>query len=473
MNDIQKYYEKYNNIENKIIEQNIENEHEILTNLKDDLDNINLHKDLVTKSKSLMIKINKSKKYINYKKNIEKYINKSINKLDCDNTNELDYIINNYRPQLNINYQKLNYKLELLINNTNNFKFLDFYSIINQNKEKKNNLHKLISSINFKKYHHNEPKIIFLDSFNNLDNYDNISNFISKFNFKNSKKSTKILKRGFLFEISDNQKLYILKYQPNKSFIEILINKYLSKYNNLKQYILYPNYFFVNKNNSYFYIIEKYDIDLYTYIKKKKDPFDDNELMYIIKFLSKIIYLIHDIGIIYADIKLENIIVNIENNKINDIKLIDFDVSLFDNLPTEFSDFEFKIQKLLKNKKPRGTKLYMSDNKIMDKSNDVYSFGTLVIILLYKNIIKILHSNKEKISDNLLFKILNRLTYYKNKLDDNQYKKKLIKYIYRIYNDKRFKSYWNNKISMKIIYNNIKKCIDQDITFNELYTNLN
>ena len=54
----------------------------------------------------------------------------------------------------------------------------------------------------------------------------------------------------------------------------------------------------------------------------------------------------------------------------------------------------------------------MSDNKIMDKSNDVYSFGTLVIILLYKNIIKILHSNKEKISDNLLFKILNRLTYY-------------------------------------------------------------
>ena len=68
MNDLQKYYEKYNNIENKIIENNIDNEQEILTNLKDDLENINIHKDLVNKSKSLMIKINKSKNFINKKK---------------------------------------------------------------------------------------------------------------------------------------------------------------------------------------------------------------------------------------------------------------------------------------------------------------------------------------------------------------------------------------------------------------------
>ena len=194
--------------------------------------------------------------------------------------------------------------------------------------------------------------------------------------------------------------------------------------------------------------------------------------MYIIKFLTKIIYFLHEIDIIYADIKLENIVVNLENNKISNMKLIDFDVSLFDNLPNEFENFDFKIQKLLNNKKPRGTKIYMSNNKIMEKSNDIYSFGTFLIILLYKNVIKILNDNKLKISDNLLFKILNRLTYYKNKIEDDQYKKKLIKYIFRIYNDKRFKHYWNNKISMKNIYNNVKKCIDQSINMNELYLNL-
>lgn len=194
--------------------------------------------------------------------------------------------------------------------------------------------------------------------------------------------------------------------------------------------------------------------------------------MYIIKFLTKIIYSLHEINIIYADIKLENIVVNLENNKISNMKLIDFDVSLFDNLPNEFENFDFKIQKLLNNKKPRGTKIYMSNNKIMEKSNDIYSFGTFLIILLYKNVVKILNDNKLKISDNLLFKILNRLTYYKNKIEDDQYKKKLIKYIFRIYNDKRFKHYWNNKISMRNIYNNIKKCIDQTISMNELYLNL-
>ena len=72
MNDLQKYYKKYNNLENKIIENNIINEQEILTNLKDDLDNINIHKDLVNKSKSLMIKINKSKNFINKKKKYRK-----------------------------------------------------------------------------------------------------------------------------------------------------------------------------------------------------------------------------------------------------------------------------------------------------------------------------------------------------------------------------------------------------------------
>ena len=106
----------------------------------------------------------------------------------------------------------------------------------------------------------------------------------------------------------------------------------------------------------------------------------------------------------------------------------------------------------------------------MNKSNDIYSIGTFIIILLYKNTMKMLNNNYENISESLLSKILNRLSLYKNNLDDDLYKIKLIKYIYRIYNDKRFNNYWNHKIKIKNIYLNVKKCLEQSITINELYT---
>lgn len=469
MNDLQKYIQKYDNIESNL-SNNIYEENNILSDLKDDLNDINNSKSLVNKSKSLMIKINKSKNILKNKKNIEDYINNKIDLLSKNNVNILDKIIKIYKPYLNINYQKLNFKIENIIKHQNQFDNLDFYYIINYKKNKKNNLQKLITSINFKNCFLFYPKILFLENLEYLDNYENISKFIKKFNFNYHSLSQKILKRGFLFEITKNDTKYILKFQPNKSFIEILINKYLSKYSYLNEFVLYPKYFFVNKNNSYFYIIEKYDCDLFTYIKNKKEPIDINEIIFIIQFIIKVIYHFHNLDIIYADIKLENFIVNIKNDKIIDMKIIDFDVSLFDNLPSEFLNFDPKIIKLLNNKKPRGTKFYQASNNVMNKSNDIYSIGTFIIILLYKNTMKILNNNYENISESLLSKILNRLSLYKNNLDDDLYKIKLIKYIYRIYNDKRFNNYWNHKIKIKNIYLNVKKCLEQSITINELYT---
>ena len=344
MNDLQKYIQKYDNIESNL-SNNIYEENNILSDLKDDLYDINNSKSLVNKSKSLMIKINKSKNILKNKRNIEDYINNKIDLLSKNNVNILDKIIKIYKPYLNINYQKLNFKIENIIKHQNQFDNLDFYYIINYKKNKKNNLQKLITSINFKNCFLFYPKILFLENLEYLDNYENISKFIKKFNFNYHSLSQKILKRGFLFEITKNDTKYILKFQPNKSFIEILINKYLSKYSYLNEFVLYPKYFFVNKNNSYFYIIEKYDCDLFTYIKNKKEPIDINEIIFIIQFIIKVIYHFHNLDIIYADIKLENFIVNIKNNKIIDMKIIDFDVSLFDNLPIEFLNFDPKIIK--------------------------------------------------------------------------------------------------------------------------------
>lgn len=469
MNNLEKYIQKYDNIESNL-SNTISNENIILSDLKNDLDNIYNSKSLVNKSKALMIKINKSKNLLNNKKKLEEYINNKIELIDKNNIKNLYKIIKIYKPYLNINYDKLNFKIENIIKHQNNFDDLDFYYIINYKKNKKNNLQKLVTSINFKNCFLFHPKILFLEYLEILDNSENICHFIKKFNFIYHNISHKILKRGFLFEITQDNLKYILKFQPNKSFIEILINKYLSKYSYLNEFILYPKYFFVNKNNSYFYIIEKYDCDLFTYIKNKKEPMDIKEIIFIIQFIIKIIYHLHNLNIIYADLKLENLVVNIKNNNINDMKIIDFDVSLFDELPNEFLDFEPKIINLLNNKKPRGTKFYQSSNNIMNKSNDIYSIGTFIIILLYKNTMKILHKNYQELSDNLLSKILKRLTYYKNNLDDDSSKIKLIKYIFRIYNDKRFNNYWNHKIKIKNIYIYVKKCIQQSITIDELYT---
>ena len=472
MEDVDKYFEKYNDIENLILENKIQDEEDILINLKDDLKTINKYKNLVNKSKAIMIKINKSKYLLQNKKKLEKSINQKIDLLNHHNVTTLSLIFDSYKTYLNINYDLLNNKIENILLNINKFQYLDFYSIVNHKKNnKKNNLEKLINSISFKNSFLFSPKIIFFDIFDVFDSYSSIINFIDKFNYTYYKKSKKLLKRGFLFEAynKDFNKDYIIKYQPNKSFIEILMNKYLSKYNHLQDYILYPEYFFINKNNSYFYIIEKYDCDLYQFLKKRKKPIDDFQIIFIIQFLIKIIYYLHNLNIIYADLKLENLVVKIKDNNIKKMKLIDFDVSLFNDIPSEFSNFDPKILKLLNNKKPRGTKIYMSNNETMEKSNDIYSLGTFIIILFYKNIMKILYENEEKLSDNLLSKMYNRLTFYKNKLEEDEYKIKLMKYIFRIYNDRRFNKYWTHHISIKDIYINIKRCINQTVSIDELF----
>ena len=470
MNDLDNYIKKYNNLENIL---NLDNSGSILTELKNDLHTIHQSKSLVNKSKSLMIKINKFKNIINNKKKLEKYINDQINILDSNNIDVLNIIIKNYKHYLNIDYDQLNNKIENIIQNSTYFNQLDFFYMINHKKEKKNNLQKLINSINFKNCYLFYPKIYFLESIEELSNQDTIVEFIKKFNFNYQSIPHKLLKRGFLFEINQYNLNYILKFQPNKSFIEILINKYLSKYDYLNEFILYPKYFFINKNNSYFYIIEKYDCDLFSYLKNIKKPISSSNILSIIKFLIKFIHYLHELNIIYSDIKLENIVLNHDiDYNIKSMKFIDFDVSLFDVVPNEFMDFDPKIIQLLNNKKPRGTKFYQSSNEKMEKSNDIYSIGVFIIILLYKNILKLLNNNTI-LSSKLKSKITKRLTFFKNKLEKDEYKIKLMKYIFRIYNDKRFNQYWNINIKIKDLYLNVKKCINQSIDIQELYTLFN
>lgn len=74
MNDVKKYFDKYNHLEELIYNNKIEDEEQILIELKNDLNEISKYKELVNKSKSLMIKINKSKNLLKIKQKLEKVL---------------------------------------------------------------------------------------------------------------------------------------------------------------------------------------------------------------------------------------------------------------------------------------------------------------------------------------------------------------------------------------------------------------
>lgn len=449
--------------------------------------------------KIILININKVNNNIRDKKEIEEYMHVLMNK----------YIFNQFieNPENNENSKEDNEKIENKENN-NNFickeifnLYKEYLSVDNKllnnilehnfikrtsNIENENNYFELWKKINMKNGSHNNmtkiinsftqfPNILYLTNKFLLEEEDEILTFVKNigYEYKENDIYNKLkLKRGFIKILEKNNESYLLKFQPNKSFIEIIMNKYLSKYNQFKNLILFPEYIFINKNNSYFYVIQKYNCDLLKFIKIS--PFINiHSIFKIIHFITHIVFLMHNIDIIYGDVKLENIVINHDNFNITDMKLIDFDVSLFDTIPNEFKNFDDKILNLLKNKKPRGTKIYMSKNKYMEKSNDIYSIGVFIIILLYKNIFKLFNENDNIVSEHLKSKIIKKLNYFKNNIDNDDSKKKLMKYIFRIFNDKRFNHLWKHKISIKKLYTIVKDCIDQNIDAKQLYHQIN
>jgi serine/threonine protein kinase len=407
-------------------------------------------KIIVSSLKALIISCNKALdiKYLN--KNLKIfikyiYISKNIHKILKYSTKIIHFIDNlSYIDLQDVQKRLEDVILKKDIIKDNNIILL--LNLINKCKKKihepSNEIEKILLKIN----KHIYSFIYFLKNNNQLiTNKDNTLSFIKNIGFQ-PKDFQEIdvlnLKRGFIYGLEKNNKNYILKYQPNKSVMELIINTYLK--NDSKNYFLIPLYFFINFDNSYFYIIEKYHSDLNNYfniLEKNDKLFEIKNIFMIAKFLLESAKYLHSNNIIHSDLKPGNIVLNIDNeHNISDIRIIDFDVSLFDKIPESIEIIQDKYYKILNNKKLRGTDLYMLQSKEMSFKNDIYSIGVILLILLYKSIKLIISSfkknpdyyNQNKIKINTTLK---KIIFLKNNLENNTNKKKLLSILIDFYSE--------------------------------------
>lgn len=524
MDDLKIILEKYQNgsisskivfkkiVKNKIHEDELK---QIMEYIYQELDIHMNNKKYFNLLKSILITLNKNNNTVKSKKKYEEELNQLLQKyvfIDSKNQNEihetsssiiekdvielqnqehedtnqetisqnhllLNKFFSKYRNYYNIDFQLLNQILEnFLIHSgqpisqilSSTLTSSDFLSIMKENQsrvEKHNNMCKIIQVFD------NQQSLIYLGPSHVLEEPSTVLHFAQQCDYQSVEKdklNKNKLKRGFIHVVEKDSQKYIVKYQPNKSFIEIIMNIYLQNIPNAKKYICFPEQIVMNHNNSYFYIIQKYDCDLFKFFQRKI-VLNETQIQKIFYFICKSIHFLHKHNIIYADLKLENIVVQLKENKIHQLKLIDFDVSLFDQLPKCLESFDQEIKNIFENKKCRGTKIYMKKTKIMTFDNDIYSIGVALIILLYKNVLVMLEKEKSNVEENVFEKIKVKLGKFKNKLEHENTKFDLLNYIVRIYKNRRFSNYWKEEaINLSSLRKIIQKCLNNEINIQDL-----
>ena len=132
----------------------------------------------------------------------------------------------------------------------------------------------------------------------------------------------------------------------------------------------------------------------------------------------------------------------------------------------------------------------MLKNNSMSFNNDIYSLGVLCILLLYKNI-KTHIFNEKNILKNINLQNKKRLIYfqnfikkmnlYKNNIEKNEYKYKMLNLIEKFYlediilydKNSNPKDYINTSEKLKHYKDFIKDCIDTKYDIDRLYSNYN
>lgn len=332
--------------------------------------------------------------------------------------------------------------------------------------------------------------IYFLSSSSIINTKESSIKLLTNFNFKsidNEIIDSIGLKRGFIQTFLKNQKQYLLKYQPNRSIMEIVLNVYLKSifYDESINYFLFPDYLFINDDRSYCYVIEKYDIDLYKYfsiLHENNIILSLTDILQITSFMTNAIQFLFKNNIIHSDLKLENIVLNYKidilnkKSKITHLKIIDFDVSIFNTIPDNLQPIPEEFQKTFHNKKIRGTKIYMLKDKLMSFKNDIYSLGMVILIMLFKNIKLIISIKKNALDPNNPFNkktsikyntFLKKLNTLRNEIEIDDNKFKIIDLICEIVetNNINFFTIINDKMKFALLIEFIKDCINIGVKY--------
>jgi serine/threonine protein kinase len=364
-----------------------------------------------------------------------------------------------------------------------------FYKFINHIKNyynyyQKSDLEKILQSCD--KSYYNYIYLLLENSKDIISSKELSIEFISKIGYAKkdfSEIDVLNLKRGFIQGICDKNNVdYLLKYQPNKSIMEVFINSYLKsidkKCNPVVDLFLFPKYFFINSDNSYFYIIEKYKSDLYKYfdiLTSKNIIMKFSEILRIQKFMLNAVKFLHIHKIIHADLKPDNIVINYDSNyNITDMKVIDFDVSIFDAIPTALNNTYKPFIKKFNNKKQRGTRVYMIEHEIVTFKNDIFSMGIIILILLYKMMKMIVFLKKKKINDSynksMIFiyqNIIRKINLLKDKIEQQQSKIKIINLMENFFKDNIFDDGDFNKFGILKLF--ILDCINVNKNNMDIY----
>lgn len=379
-------------------------------------------------------------------------------------------------------------KIKIHYFENNNINVYDIYfiynNILHNIKKNKSELNILLQSIDENIYNY-----VFLSENVDTDICNDFcaTSFVKKFGYKRkvfTEIETMKLKRGFIIGLEKDGIDYILKYQPNKSVSEIVINNYFRK--KKLENVVVSSFFYLNTDNSYFCIIKKYDTDLYKYFNILEKNNKEMTLDTIIKIYYTIISSIKEMknnNVIHTDLKLENTVLKIGNDlNIDELKIIDFDLSVFNDENNGFEIEHAPYKKILLSKKNRGTKTYMKNCDKISFHNDLYSLGIIGIVLLYKTIKMIIfnynvysstleHNTKLIIKTKNIYKEMSKL---RDDITQSNNKIKLLNLCIEFFSKlKKLKfnkcNFYNNLDKLYAFKNMIIDCLNERYDVDKLY----
>tara|TARA_B110000208_G_scaffold191914_1_gene260916 strand:+ start:394 stop:1218 length:825 start_codon:yes stop_codon:yes gene_type:complete len=217
-----------------------------------------------------------------------------------------------------------------------------------------------------------------LKNIQDLINNKNLDNSILNTTFKNIKQ----LKQGGFgtvysgIHLLDSNNYAIKKIPIQNNNNNIISNKFKLKLKEVRCLSLLNHKNIIRYNTSWieycndeiniFIQMELMNLSLGDYLIKYKN-FDKN---FVIKNIIEGVKYLHDNDIIHCDLKPDNILLNLNENKIEQIKIADFGL-VFEKNKNNYIDSEY------------GTSIYMPNETIYTTKYDIYSLGIIFFEILH------------------------------------------------------------------------------------------